>query len=192
MSKKSETRNRGGEKAALRQHVPGAVTEHGPQPRRFTPLKIGIGLGIVALGAIALFGSSWRGRDSAAVPGDKGALSGVTTTTTQPTSAPAKSAVASLPPPRPGTGLPTKDVDLGVSGPGTPLAASLPPPPPGTPVPVNDVDPVTGKPLTPDSPTLDYKGYAIGFCCDKSAGYRGEWNRMSESQKDAFVRKYLN
>jgi hypothetical protein len=67
----------------------------------------------------------------------------------------------------------------------------LPPPAPGTKVPVNDVDPVTGKPLTPSSPTLAYKGYAIGFCCAQSAGYTGAWERMSEKDKDAFVRKYL-
>jgi hypothetical protein len=50
---------------------------------------------------------------------------------------------------------------------------------------------VTGKPLTPSSPTLVYKGYAIGFCCAQSSGYTGGWERMSEKDKDAFVRKYL-
>ncbi len=71
------------------------------------------------------------------------------------------------------------------------LATFLPPPAPGTRTPINDTDPVTGKPLTPTSPVLAYKGYQIGFCCDKSAGYTGGWERMSESQRDAFVRKYL-
>jgi hypothetical protein len=56
---------------------------------------------------------------------------------------------------------------------------------------LNDVDPVTGKPITASSPTLTHKGYVIGFCCANSEGYKGGWNRMSEAQKDAFVRRYV-
>jgi len=72
-----------------------------------------------------------------------------------------------------------------------PVATDLPPPAPGTKTPINDTDPVTGKPLTASSPALAYKGYVIGFCCASSAGYKGGWDRMSEKEKDAFVRKYL-
>ena len=72
-----------------------------------------------------------------------------------------------------------------------PVATPPPPPAPGTKTPINDTDPVTRKPLTPTSPTLNYKGYVIGFCCADSAGYKGEWERMSENEKDAFVRRYL-
>ncbi len=68
---------------------------------------------------------------------------------------------------------------------------TLPPPAPGTPVPLNDVDPLTGKLVTASSPTIAYKGYVIGFCCDQSGGYRGGWAQMGEAQKDAFVRRYL-
>ena len=75
--------------------------------------------------------------------------------------------------------------------PPAPLATDLPAPAPGTKTPLNDTDPVTGKPLTASSPTLAYKGYVIGFCCASSAGYKGGWDRMSEKEKDAFVRKYL-
>lgn len=58
-------------------------------------------------------------------------------------------------------------------------------------IPINDVDPVTGKLIGPSSPTLKYKGYNIAFCCEASAGYKGDWDQMSEAQKDAFVKRYL-
>jgi hypothetical protein len=89
-----------------------------------------------------------------------------------------------------GTG---RDTAASMSAPATvpPTAASLPPASPGTRVPLNDVDPVTGKPITASSPTLTHKGYVIGFCCANSEGYKGGWNRMSEAQKDAFVRRYV-
>jgi hypothetical protein len=53
--------------------------------------------------------------------------------------------------------------------------------------PVNKVDPLTGKSITATSPTTTYKGYIVAFCCAKSLSYNGGWNRMSESEKDAFV-----
>ena len=155
MSKKNKAKNRRREGGAWRQHVPASVVPHAPQTRRLTPLKVGIGLGVVLLGTAALLSPVFRARNSAALPG-------APVGTTQP-----------------------------VSGAVTPAVTSLPPPAPGTRVPLNDVDPVTGKPLTPSSPTTNYKGYAIGFCCDQSEGYRGAWARKSESEKDAFVRKYL-
>ncbi len=80
----------------------------------------------------------------------------------------------------------------GDAGPaGRTIANILPPPAAGTRTPINDADPVTGKALTPVSPTLTYKGYVIGFCCGESGGYRGGWDRMSEREKDAFVRRHL-
>ncbi len=69
--------------------------------------------------------------------------------------------------------------------------AILPPASPGIKIPINDVDPATGKPIEPSSPTLVYKGLTIAFCCDKSPGYNGGWARMSEAEKDAFVRRCL-
>ena len=34
-------------------------------------------------------------------------------------------------------------------------------------------------------------GYVIGFCCANSSAYKGGWSRMSEADKDAFVRQCL-
>ena len=155
MSKKNKAKNRRREGGAWRPHVPASVVPHAPQTRRLTPIKVGIGLGVVLLGAAALLSPWLRTRDS-------GALPGAPVGTTQP----GNRAV-------------------------TPALSSLPPPAPGTRVPLNDVDPLTGKAITANSPTTNYKGYVIGFCCDQSGGYRGDWARMSESQKDAFVRRYL-
>jgi hypothetical protein len=112
-------------------------------------------------------------------------------------SPPAPLAVATLPTPAAAPGAPAPVVapasPAPAAAPSSPVPAvtELPPPGPMTRVPINDVDPVTGKPLTPTSPTLPYKGYSIGFCCDKSAGYTGGWERMSERDKDAFVLKYV-
>jgi hypothetical protein len=55
--------------------------------------------------------------------------------------------------------------------------------------PINDVDPVSGKPVRAGSPTTIYKGYVIGFCCQESPP---RWERMSESDKDAFVRRFIS
>lgn len=156
MSKKNKRKNRSHKEGAPRPHQAGHPSAvHAARPRRFTPIKVGIGLGIVMLGGALLLGPALRGRDN-------GALSGRAAGTTQPVAASAM-----------------------------PVVASLPPPAPGTRVPLNDVDPVTGKSLTASSPTLNYKGYVIGFCCEKSSGYKGDWARMSDNDKDAFVRKYL-
>ena len=156
MSKKNRRKNWSHEEGTARPQQPGSArATHGARPRRITPVKVGIGLGIVMLGGALLLGPALRGRDSAPLPP-------ATVGTTQPVAA------STLP-----------------------VVAGLPPPAPGTRVPLNDVDPVTGKTVTASSPTLYYKGYAIGFCCENSGGFKGEWTRMSESQKDAFVRKYV-
>jgi len=156
MSRKNEARNGQHAAAAPRHSRPAeAGAGHSPRPRRFTPIKVGIGLGIVVLGSAALLGPALRGRDRATLP--RAPLS-----TTLPGGV---SIMAGL--------------------------SSLPPPAPGTRVPLNDVDPVTRKPIEAASPTITYKGYVIGFCCDQSSGYRGGWARMDDAQKDAFVRRYL-
>jgi hypothetical protein len=130
--------------------------------RRLTPVKIGIGLGVVLLGGTALVTVLDTGHPAGALIAAPAA------------SAPAEPAAAALAP----SAAPA-------------IAGGLPPPLPGTKVPINDVDLFSGKVVTSKSPTLNYKGYIIGFCCDKSPGWRGGWERMSESEKDAFVRKYI-
>ncbi len=172
MSKKKKFRNTQRDGEGSRPSQPAeAVLDRGPPPRRVSPLKVGVALGVVVLGTAALLGAAFRGRDAATI-------SGGTLSTRQPAGAPvtpdAKGAVA-----------PT------ASSTAAPAAAELPPPPPGTRVPLNDVDPVTGKPITPNSPTLTYKGYTIAFCCGSSGGYNGGWARMSESEKETFVRRYV-
>jgi len=156
MSRKNKSKHgRREDDASHRNHPAKTAAEQGARPRRLTPIKVGIGLGVVLLGTAALLSPLLRARDSAALPG-------APVGTTQP-----------------------------VSRAVTPAVTSLPPPAPGARVPLNDVDPLTGKPITASSPTTNYKGYVIGFCCDQSEGYRGGWARMSESQKEAFVRRYL-
>jgi len=73
----------------------------------------------------------------------------------------------------------------------SPVMAGLPPPGPSTRVPVNQVDRFTGKPITASSPTIPYKGYVVAFCCPHSTGYRGGWDRLSEAEKDTYVRGFL-
>jgi hypothetical protein len=169
MSKKNKVRNRQHEDVKPRPpQRTAAVGDVSPRPRRLTPIKIGIALGVVALGAAVLLRPvlSGGGGNVLTQGGSDvvslGAAAGTTTTAAASTAVPPK-----------------------------PVATGLPPPAPGTKSPLNDTDPVTDKPITPSSPTLDYKGYAIGFCCASSEGYKGAWNRMSEKEKDAFVRKYL-
>ncbi len=169
MSKKNKVRNRQHEDVKPRPpQRTAAVGDVSPRPRRLTPIKLGIALGVVALGAAALLRPVLSGGGGNALTQggsdvvSLGAAAGTTTAAAASTPAPPK-----------------------------PVASGLPPPAPGTRSPINDTDPVTGKPITPSSPTLNYKGYAIGFCCADSGGYKGEWARTSESQKDAFVRKYL-
>jgi hypothetical protein len=73
----------------------------------------------------------------------------------------------------------------------------LPPPGPATRVPVNTVDRFTGKPIIATSPTVNYKGYVVAFCCLRSSGYSaaggggGRWDRLSEAEKDTYVRGFL-
>ncbi len=69
--------------------------------------------------------------------------------------------------------------------------ADLPPAGPGVKSPINDIDPFSGKTLTPESPTVTYKGYVIGFCCTNSSGWRGGWERWSDKEKEAFIRSCL-
>jgi len=169
MSKKNKSKHGRRDDGAPHRNQPAKTTaEQGARPRRLTPITVGIGLGVVLLGAAVLLRPVLSGAGSNALTrggGDVVSLGAVVGTTT---SAPA------------GTPAPPK-----------PVATGLPPPAPGTRVPLNDVDPLTGKPITPSSPTTNYKGYVIGFCCDQSEGYRGAWARKSESEKDAFVRRYL-
>ena len=155
MSRKHKSKHGRREDEASRMDRPTETAGQDARALRLTPIKFGIGLGVVVLGAAALFSPPLRGRDRPAAPV-------APVSTTQPVS----SAV-------------------------TPAVTSLPPPAPGTRVPLNDVDPVTGKPITALSPTTNYKGYVIGFCCTSSEGYKGAWARKSESEKDAFVRQYL-
>ena len=73
----------------------------------------------------------------------------------------------------------------------SPVAAGLPPPSPSTRVPVNPIDRFTGKPIIASSPTVQYKGYVVAFCCPHSTGYRGGWDRLSEAEKDTDIRGFF-
>ena len=110
---------------------------------QLTPLKIGIGLGILIVAIALVLGPMSRDEKDSTTGGDQ-----IEAATTLPATT-------------------------------------------GIIVPINDVDPVTGKPIGPSSPTLKYKGYNIAFCCEASSGYKGDWDQMSEAQKDAFVKRYL-
>ena len=126
--------------------------------RHLTPIKLGLGLGVVAIGAALIWGSLRH-------DGGNSTLPRADSSTTLPSTvgpAPAKPAVVGLPPARPGTKAP-----------------------------INNVDPLTGKPITPSSPTTVHKGYVVAFCCKSSSAYKGGWARMSEAEKDAFVRRCL-
>jgi len=134
-------------------------------PRRLNPLAIGIGLGVVLLGGTAvvtLLDKDQQHSKAAALP-----AGGIPTT--------------------PASAAPAANPALA-----QPLAAFvLPPASPGTKVPINDIDDFSGKKVGPSSPTIEYKGYVIAFCCADSAGWKGGWERLSESEKDALVRKHL-
>ena len=56
---------------------------------------------------------------------------------------------------------------------------------------MNVVDRFTRKPIVATSPTVTYKGYVVAFCCSNSAGYVGGWNRLTEAEKDTYVRGFL-
>lgn len=136
----------------------------GGRARRFTPVRVGIALGVVLLGGTALVSLSDKGRPAdagIAVPAVPAAIPRGLTTSATP--APAQ----------------------------PPIADNPPSPPPGTRMAINATDPFTGKVISASSPTLDYKGYVIGFCCSGSEGWKGGWDRMSEADKDAFVRQCL-
>jgi hypothetical protein len=159
---------------ASQQHRPNSV---GGAPRwRLTPLKIGIGLGVVVIGGAYLLGAALRRGDADVLPDQA-------VNTFQPGSAQHGSPNA-----MPQT---TAGPSQSIGNRTTMAGGLLPPPPPGVRVPVNNTDPVTGKPIEPTSPTLPYKGYTIAFCCEQSEGYRGAWARMSDMDKDAFVLKCL-
>ena len=145
--------------AAPRYHQP---AETAPQrisrTRRLTPIKLGLGLGVVAVGAALIWGSLRHDGGNSTLPRDDGSMT----------------------PPSTAERATTK-----------PTVVGLPPAPSGTKAPINEFDPVTDKPITPASPTLVYKGYVVAFCCASSSGYTGAWARMSEAEKDAFVRRCL-
>lgn len=53
---------------------------------------------------------------------------------------------------------------------------------------INKTDPISGKPVVPYI-TSTYKGYTIGHCCEVS---KGEWEKLSPSQKDELIKPFLN
>ncbi len=52
----------------------------------------------------------------------------------------------------------------------------------GAPAMLNNVCIMTGEALDATSPTVDYMGGQLGFCCDKCLG---KWNAMDDKQKKA-------
>jgi hypothetical protein len=56
-------------------------------------------------------------------------------------------------------------------------------------LPINETDLLSGKPVKAGSPTMLYKGYKIGFCCDESTS---KWETLSEAEKDKLVRPFSN
>jgi hypothetical protein len=64
----------------------------------------------------------------------------------------------------------------------------LPPAAVTTPYPINDTDFFSGKSVGAGSPSVVYKGYRIGFCCNESLK---KWEELSETRKDKFVRRYV-
>ncbi len=168
MGTKHYGRSKGLEEGTPRSHSADSAANAGPPSRRLVPIVVGIGLGVVVLGSAALFGPMFRDREGAAAPR--------AAETKRPSVPPLASPPITLPP----------------SAQGPSALPELPPPTESTPRPLNDTDPLTGKPILPTSPTTTYKGYEIGFCCTDSAAYRGGWERMSETQKDAFVWRCLS
>lgn len=73
----------------------------------------------------------------------------------------------------------------------SPVTPGLPSPGPATRVPVNSIDRFTGQPIIASSPTITYKGYVVAFCCIHSTGYTGGWDRLTEAEKDTYVRGFL-
>lgn len=110
MSKKHSTKgkNKKQKGAAPRSDQP---AEAAPQRiswrRHLTPIKLGLGLGVVAIGAVLIWGSLRRDGDSSTLPRDDGS----TTLTSTVGPATAKPAVVGLPPAPPGTKTPINSVD---------------------------------------------------------------------------------
>ena len=73
----------------------------------------------------------------------------------------------------------------------SPVTPGLPQSGPTTRVPVNSIDRFTGQPIIASSPTITYKGYVVAFCCLHSTGYTGGWDRLTEAEKDTYVRGFL-
>ncbi len=71
------------------------------------------------------------------------------------------------------------------------VRAGLPSLGPTTRVPVNSIDRFTGRPIVASSPTVTYKGFVVAFCCRRSTGYLGGWDRLTEAEKDTYVRGFL-
>ena len=149
---------------------------------RFIPIAIGLAVGAVALGTALFMGLS--GRDSSlSVAKDTG--NAATPIAAPPVAIPAvvASPVTATPvPSTPATAWPVTT---------QPAVTGLPPAPAGPQPPINNVDPVTNEPITARSPTIVYKGQVIAFCCQNSKGLNGGWDRMSEAEKDAFVKRWL-
>lgn len=53
---------------------------------------------------------------------------------------------------------------------------------------INDVCPVMGGAVDPNTPTVMWRGYKIGFCCP---GCDQGWNDKTEEEKDAFLTKFV-
>jgi hypothetical protein len=49
---------------------------------------------------------------------------------------------------------------------------------------INSVCLISGEALDASSPTVDYMGGKVGFCCDNCVG---KWNKMTDAQKKAAV-----
>ena len=145
--------------------------------RRFTPFAIGLAVGAVALGTALFMGLS--GRDSSlSVAKDTGN---------------ATTPIATIPvvaTPMTATPVPSTPVTAWPAA-TQPAITGLPPAPTGPQSPINNVDPVTNEPITARSPTIVYKGQVIAFCCRNSKGLNGGWERMSEAEKDAFIKRWV-
>ncbi|MFH0980887.1 MAG: hypothetical protein V2A79_05040 [Planctomycetota bacterium] len=175
------SRKHAGKGKAQEGSVPQRNSSGGPasQPgatRHLTPLSMVLGVAVLVL-AVALVWALQRPSGGKAMP-----------TPQQATAPPAGgTATGTLPSDTGSTTRPSVGPSITV----TPAGSPQPPAPPGTKAPINDMDPMTGKAVTAISPTVVYKGHVIAFCCDKSTGYNGGWEQMSEAEKDAFVQRYV-
>lgn len=145
--------------------------------RRFTPIAIGLAVVAVALGTALFMGLSGRDNNSSVAKDTGNATTPIATTPV-------------VVPPVTATPLPSTPA---TAWPGAtqPAVTGLPPAPTGPQSPINNVDPVTNEPITARSPTIVYKGHVVAFCCRNSKGLNGGWERMSEAEKDAFVKRWI-